>query len=258
MNLLDFSIIEIKAFILILFRVSGILFAAPIFGSNLILSRTKLGFSLFLSIILFSMTPYQAQNLPNNLILYVIIIFKEIFLGILFGYISFLIFIGIQFAGQFIGTQMGFGIVNVLDPQTRTQMSIIGQFKFLLAMLVFLSINGHYFILECLFQCFQVIPLGKIIIPGELKEELIKLSSYIFIYSVKLGAPVIISLFITEISLGIIARTVPQMNIFIVGFPLKIGLGLFALAISLPLWAEVFKKLVHEISLYWEQLLTVF
>lgn len=256
--LLEFSVNEIKAFILVFFRISGIILAAPILGSNLVLSRMKMALAFILAIIIFPTLSYQTHLLPNHVFSYLVIVSSELFLGLVLGFLFHILFIGIQFAGDLIGMQMGFSIVNVLDPQSSLQLSIIGELKFFTAMVLFLVMNGHYVIIEALFSSFQIVPVAMVKFQPELQIKLIEMTGWVFVYLFKIGAPVLMTLYITEIAMGIIARTVPQMNIFIVGFPLKIGLGLLALLLALPIWSHVFQKLVETFATQWQALLLGF
>jgi flagellar biosynthetic protein FliR len=146
-------------------------------------------------------------------------------------------------AGELIGVDMGFGIVNIIDPMSGEQVSLIGQYKYILSLLLFLIINGHHFLLNALRGSFLAIPLGAANFRGMITDQIIFMSTEIFKIAIQISGPALVALFLTTFVMGIIARTVPQMNIFIVGFPLKIFVGLFMLAISLPLFVYVFGKL---------------
>ena len=137
---------------------------------------------------------------------------------------------------------MGFGIVNVYDPQTSRQIPIVGQFYSYIAMMIFLAIDGHHFLLEGLFKSFKTIPLTSASFKSGIVEINMTMMSSMFISAIKIGIPVIVTLLLTSIALGLVARAVPQMNVFFVGMPLKIGMGMLALSFSLPLFAYVFRN----------------
>ena len=139
---------------------------------------------------------------------------------------------------------MGFGIVNVIDPMSPGQVSIIGEFNYLIAVLLFIVIGGHHMFIEAIAESYQVIPLGTAVFEGALSQKLVELSTGVFIIAVKFSAPIMATLFLMYVSLGIIARTVPQMNVFLVGFPVSIAIGLSVLALSLPFFASLFIKLM--------------
>jgi flagellar biosynthetic protein FliR len=134
--------------------------------------------------------------------------------------------------------------MEVIDPNSSQGVSIIGQFQFILALLIFLAIDGHHLLINAVVQSFAIVPLGHVAISGATAEIMTRICVDIFAIAVKLSAPVIVTLFLTDVALGIIARTVPQMNVFIVAFPLKIGAGLLILAASLPFFNYVLGKLI--------------
>ena len=143
---------------------------------------------------------------------------------------------------------MGFGIVNVIDPQSSNQISILGQFLNIMAILILLSLNGHHVILNGLLHSFDVVPLGGVTLAAPVMEKLMAMSAEIFVVAVKISAPILVALFLISVAMGILARTVPQMNVFIVGFPVQIGVGLTALTVSLPLFYLMMERIVHTLG----------
>ena len=221
-------------FFLILLRVGAIVWTVPVFGSRSIPFLFKAGLAVAISVILFPILKLNEISLTPGVIPFGIGVVSEIVLGITIGFSVKLIFCGIQLAGQLAGFQMGFAIVNVMDPITSDQASIIAQFNNLIAMLIFLCINAHHWFLRGVVESFRLVSPFGFQFSGSLMEYLTRLGGNMFIVAVKVGAPVIIALLITSVALGLVARTVPQMNVFIVAFPLKIVVGLLFLAFSLP------------------------
>ena len=166
-------------------------------------------------------------------------------MGVVLGFAVLLLFMGIQFAGQLAGLQMGFGIVNVIDPQSQDQISIIGQFLNILAILLILSLDGHHIILNGLMASFDTVPLGGVVLKASIVQKMIVLTSELFTIAIKISAPILISLFLVSVAMGVLARTVPQMNVFIVGFPVQLAVGLFVLVASLPLFRILLVKSLH-------------
>ena len=154
-----------------------------------------------------------------------------------------LLFTGIQLAGQIIDIQMGLGMVNIIDPVTSTQISVMGQFYYLVATLVFLAVNGHHILLRAVVYSFSVIALGQAHFTSTVGNEMMYLFSKVFFIAFRVGAPVIGSLFITNLALGIIARTVPQMNVFIVGLPLNMAVGLIIVAMSMSFFVYILQDM---------------
>jgi len=169
-------------------------------------------------------------------------------MGVALGFAVLLLFVGIQFAGQLVGLQMGFGIVNVIDPQSSNQVSIIGQYLNILAVLILLTTNGHHMILKGLVSSFDVVPLGGVELKASVAAKMIVLTSQAFIVAVKIAAPILLSLFLVSVALGILARTVPQMNVFIVGFPVQIAVGLTALIVALPMFFVLLGRLMGSLE----------
>lgn len=240
---------NILVFLLTVFRVAGLFAIAPIYGHRTIPTRLKLIFSLLIAYFMFSYTGAAELDLNLGLLSLGLLAAKEFLFGVILGFLFQIVFLGVQFGGGIIGYQIGFALVNVIDPSTSTNISIISQVKLLLATLIFLMMNGHHFILQALFESYKLVPLGGITFSSIMAEGIIRFAGQTFSIGIKLAAPVVVTLFITDVCLGIIARTMPQMNVFIVGFPLKIGIGLFILGTTLPLFSYVFTKLYEAMSI---------
>jgi flagellar biosynthetic protein FliR len=177
----------------------------------------------------------------------------EILLGISIGMAVNLIFVGLQMAGQISGYQMGMALARVMDPSAGQQVPLLAQFFQLFAFLIFLTINAHHWFLMALADSFQLVPPFGFKISGSLIEQLIQVAGNMFVIAIKVGAPVIAALLLTSIAFGLIARTVPQMNVFFVAMPLKIIIGLLFIGFSLPYLSSflkaVFKTLGNTIFL---------
>ena len=174
-------------------------------------------------------------------------LFREIILGAAIGLAVKIFFAAAQLAGQTVGYQMGMAIANVMDPATSAQVPILAQFNNLIAVLIFLVINAHHWFIRALAESFNRIPLGGFDFSPAVFEHLIRLSSTMFLVAVKIGAPVIVALLLTSVALGLVARTVPQMNIFMVAMPLKIVIGLVFLGICLPHMVSFLRQLFHHL-----------
>ncbi len=238
---LDISVAQFQVFLLLFIRTIGIVAVSPVFGHRIIVSQAKAGLALVLAMVLFPAVPVTLAA-TTDLLPYFIVAVKELVMGMMFGFVARLVFIAVQFAGEVIGIDIGFGVVNIIDPLSAEQISIIGTFKNLIALVIFLMIDGHHIVLQGLAASFEMVPLGGIQLTEMLGRSLIAMTSEVFVMAIKLSAPVIAALFLTSLALGIIARTVPQMNVFIVGFPLKIAVGMGMLMLSLPLFQVVLVK----------------
>jgi len=243
---IDQRAIEILS--LVFARISMVIAVIPVFGSANVPIPVKVGLSAFLSIIVYSFS--EPIGIPEVLSVTELLglIIKEGIIGLLFGFITGLLFYGIQFAGHFISFQMGFAMVQIIDPQSQERVPIIGQFYFIMAILLFLIINGHHLILTGLVESFRIVPIGTGILSGELTALLIKLTGDVFVLALKIASPILVTLFLTDVMMGIIARTVPQMNIFFVSLPLKIGMGMILVITTLSLFPLLIEKLVREVG----------
>ncbi len=231
---------QIETFILIFLRVSAIIITIPILGNRSVPMRLKGGLSVVVALLLVPFVQYNA--VPIKLPLLVIKMCGEVLIGIVIGFAGQILFAGVQLAGQLVGFQMGFAIVNVVDPVSSSQVSIIAQFQYLLALLIFLAVNAHHIFLYAIAESYQLIPPLSFHYSGPLMESILELSKDIFVVAIKTGAPVIAMLLFTSVGLGLIARTVPQMNVFIVGFPLKIAMGLIGIGLTLPYFVKILES----------------
>ncbi len=246
MTIFNISLPQLQIFFLIFLRVGAIMMFIPVFDSRNIPVLFKAGLAFSVSILLFPIL--KLDNIPfiTSAIPFGIGVVGEIMMGAVIGLSVRLIFAGIQLAGQLSGFQMGLGIANVMDPVTSAQISIIAQLNNLMAMLIFLTINAHHMFLRALAESFRLIPPFDVQFSNSLIEHLISLSGNMFIIAIKVGAPVIVALLLTNVAFGLIARTVPQMNIFLVAMPIQIVVGLLFLVFALPYLLPFFRQLFNE------------
>ena len=232
---------QLQMFFLIFLRVGSILMTMPIFKGKSIPVLFKVGLALATSMALFPIL--KLENFPafTDLAPFAIGIFGEILLGISIGLAVSFIFAGLQLAGQLVGYQMGMAVARVMDPATNRQIPLLGQFNELFALLIFISINAHHWFIRALAESYQLVPPFGFRISGSLIEQLVGMAGNMFVIAVKLGAPVIAVLLLTSIAFGLIARTVPQMNVFFVAMPLKIAVGLLFMGFCLPYFSSFLK-----------------
>ena len=240
-SIFDITQIQLETFLLSLFRLGGIIAVAPIFSHKTFPIQLRFAFSMILAILIFPFAKPNGFVPPSGLLELLGVGLTEFLLGALIGFMFLMLLIAVQFAGGIIGFQVGFAIVNVIDPTTSQNVSIIGQFYFLLATLLFLLMNGHHVILSAVLDSFKLVPIGAVKFHLAGAKELIRLSAGVLVIGVKIASPVMLVLFLTEATLGILTRTIPQMNIFIVGLPLKIAIGLLVVGMTLPIFAYVFQ-----------------
>ncbi|MFH1139703.1 MAG: flagellar biosynthetic protein FliR [Pseudomonadota bacterium] len=228
------------AFCLILLRVSTILFLMPIFGSNLVPNEIKMAFALILSLALLPVVKVNVDVFPTVLGGFIPLVLGELFMGLTLGMMARAVLESVQLAGQYIGFQMGFAIANVIDPQSGAQASVISQLAYIMATLIFLALNGHHFILTALVESFELAPAGSPLPNPIVFDTAVQSLANLFIIAIKIGAPTLALLFFAKVAMGIVSKTVPQLNVLFVGMPLDIVLGLFLFGISLSFFVAVF------------------
>ena len=248
MLLFNLPLQQIQTFFLIFLRVGAIIMAIPLFDTQSLPVLVKAGMALAVSVLLFPMITAGSQVMPVDPVLFGLRIAGEIGIGVTIALAVKLVFTGIQMAGQIAGFQMGFAIANIMDPATSDQIPILSQFNNIVAILIFFAINAHYWFLKALVESYQLIPIFGFNFKGLIVKQLVALTSGMFIIAIKIGAPVIAALLLTNVTFGLIARTVPQMHIFIVAMPVKSIVGLLFLGFALPYVVEVLKIIFNDLG----------
>ncbi len=241
-----FGILDFIMVILIFIRVSAALVTAPIFGSKIVPLIPKLFFSLVIAYVVYlTIDRNSISSVPTGWML-IILSIKEVITGMIMGFMLQFVFWGVSYAGTLIGFDMGLTMAEVFDPSSEDNTNIIGQFLYYGAVMVFFIINGHHYVISSLKYSFSVIPLGKFTLTKPVYDLIVLYSASIFIIAVKIAAPIIVSFFLINIAEGIVARIIPQMQVFFVTQPLKIGIGLLLLASITPLYIYVIKNLLQD------------
>lgn len=247
-DFLTYGTEKLQLFLVVMLRTSGLFLLAPILGNKSVPKMARVGmvvmFAIIMVMALGTVTVPEVSSLSQLLA----VAFKELFVGLIIGFVFMLVFLAVQGAGSLVGYQIGLYLATAIDPTTQSQSSIVGQFWMLMAMLIFLAINGHHLIIRAYADSFTVIPPGFIAIDGSVGEMIIKYTAYLFVIALKVASPVIVTLFLTDVALGTVAKMMPTMNVFFVGFPIKIGVGLAVLAMSLPIFSYVLEKAIHYLD----------
>ncbi len=250
-NPFTFALLRFQAYLLVLMRVGAMLFVAPVFGGSTVPTQTKILFSLMLSLILLPMTVVPAGAVALDAVPLAWLGINEVLVGLVMGVALVFIFAAIQYAGQIIDFQMGFAIVNLIDPTQDVQIPIMGFFHFLVAILIFLAIDGHHLIVRALVDSFTIAPIMTAGFSGLVVGGIAKAFGDLFIVAMRIAAPTIAVLMLYNASLGIIAKTVPQINLLIVGFPVRIALGMIVVGLSmaffLPYLSSAFDLMIENV-----------
>jgi len=246
-----FTILRFQAYLLIFMRVGAMLFVAPVFGGGMVPTQTKVLFSLMLALILLPMAQLPPDFLPLEIVPLAWLAINETLVGLVMGVSLVFIFAAIQYAGQIIDFQMGFAIVNLIDPTQDVQIPIMGFFHFLIAILIFLAMDAHHWIIRALVDSFGIVPLMTAGFSGLVIGGIAKAFGDLFVVAMRIAAPTIAVLMLYNASLGIIAKTVPQINLLIVGFPVRIALGLIVVGLSMtffqPYLSTAFDLMIENV-----------
>ncbi|MGE5701213.1 MAG: flagellar biosynthetic protein FliR [Clostridia bacterium] len=244
---MDIFLQIVPIFLLVFVRITAFLVSAPIFSNRGVPNQFKIGFAFMVALISFTyVTVKEPLTLDLTFALYVI---KEALIGVFLGFLCQLFFYAIQIAGGMIDMQMGLAMANVIDPRTGTYIPITGNFKSILATLYFLSINGHHVLISGILHSYQMVPIDRIWVPLNSEQMLwfiMNVFEYMFTSAFLMAAPIVVSLFLVDLSLGIIAKSVPQFNIFVVGLPIKLLAGFLLLIVVMPAFFMVLSGLFEH------------
>ena len=247
MDIFNLNYAEFERFLFVFFRVGALMLFVPVFGSRQVPSSMKIGFSLFLAIAIFPLVQDRPLPEPQGIFELSTFLIADVTIGLGIAFITRLIFTAVQIAGTVVDFQMGFGVVNVIDPQTDTQVSVTSQFHNIIAVLIFLAVDAHHFIIQAIVESFLIINPAEINFADITPGYMLHLFSGTFTTAVKIAAPIMAILFFLSVGLGLVARTVPQMNVFIVGFPLQIGVGLLMVGLSLTFFGALVQQQMFDL-----------
>lgn len=233
MDLFNYNPHVVLSFILTMMRVSIIMFMLPIFSTNNIPVLVKGAVTIVFTLAVFPSLSLSGADMPPHPFDFALMALGEAFIGLVLGMAINFLFMGIQSGGELLGFQMGFTMINFADPLTGNNTGISAYFLWMTALLTFLALDGHLYMIKGFAESFQILPLGALVIKESLLWNILNLSAGIFVLALKIAAPVMTAIFCVETALGLIARTSPQIHIMEFGFPIKIGVGFFFLGLLL-------------------------
>jgi len=253
---MDFPWFDIQHIIvasLVLLRVGTMIILLPVLGHQLIPMQIKIGLIILLSLLIFPLVENQVPNIPINPLVFATIAMQEMLIAAALALFAQLIFTAAQFAGQLMSFQMGMTVANVFDPVTHSQQSILSQMAITLAMLLWIIVSAHHMFIHALIDSFTLFPIDQAWhFPALL--DLTDAAARMFILSLKIAAPIMLLLTFVYIALGLLARAVPQIQVFFVSFPLTVGLGLLTFAFGMPamiyLMGDAFVSLSGQLPLF--------
>jgi flagellar biosynthetic protein FliR len=239
-----------------LIRIAAVIGSMPSIGTRSVPARIRLILALCITAVVVPLLPPPpAVDLMSAEA--VLITVQQVLIGVIMGFSLRLIFAAIDFAGTFLGQQMGLGMAAMIDPQNGTQSPVIGQFYVMLATLLFFSLDGHLLCLQALAGSFHTIPVGVEGISRAGLEMIVKWSGDLFLYAALIALPTTTALLIVNLGYGILARTAPQLHIFAVGFPITIIAGILLTSLSLSHLPENVSRLMEVVFELVGQMLSV-
>ncbi len=253
-----FSIYHWEYYLVILVRVMGVMAYAPIFGNMNVSRRARLFIGVAIAYAMVAIHPYEPLNYTTFLE-YTIILLKELVVGLTMGFTSNITMTIINMAGQFIDREMGFSMVSNFDSNFNTETTITAQFYEMLVMVIMLCSNMHYYILSALADSFDLIPVGQVAIDaGLLYDTMIEYILAYFVIALRICLPILIATIITSVVLGVLAKTAPQMNMFVVGIQLKIFVGFAVLFVTLQFLPTVTNYVYEQMQIIVEKVMQAF
>jgi flagellar biosynthesis protein FliR len=230
------SIIQTQLFFLVLSRILAAIVFVPVLGGRSVPNPVKIGFGLVLSMVISPTLPQPTNTEALSAIAYGFAMAQEVLIGALSGYAALLTFSALQMAGHLMGIVSGFSAANVLNPALEDNGTAMDQMFLITAVLVFLVINGHHLFLIGLQRTFDLVPVNSAL-PTLSLPNILRMTSQFITAGVQMAMPVVGTLLLTDLTLGLLARVAPQVHVFFLGIPLKIGIGLIALAFTIVMLA---------------------
>ena len=250
----------VGVFTLVLVRMSAFFAISPVFGTRNVPMQAKAGLAFFITLVLTPMvavTPEGTLYSGYSLSELVLIIVKEFMVGAALGLIAVFIMAAVQVGGMFIDMQLGFAMANVFDPMTGTSSPLTGQFKYSLAVLLFLGMDGHHGLLTGLLQSYTFVPVGGFTVSGNLTTAFLETFGLMFLIGMKIAVPIVTALFLTDVGFAILSRAVPQMNVFVLGMAVKVIVGGLMLIVVMPAFVYLLRQMFHSMYAQMDALLRV-
>lgn len=238
----------LPGFVMVLFRISGIMVVAPFFGSAGVPGKVKVGLSLILAIALWPVLGQQ-MFVPPTLPAIIAAALAELLVGLTIGLSVAIIFAGVQLAATTISQQMGIGLADVFNPEFGESSDVLGVLSYWVGLMIFLAIGGHRMLIGSLLDSFVLIPPGGFVVNDKVIGLLAGALSSAFVMAFKMSLPVVLALFLASIALGLINRTVPQLNILTAGFAIRTSVGMLLVAATIVAMMAVFLGTIEQAML---------
>lgn len=243
---------QLMVFSLLFGRVGAVVMSAPPYANKHVPPLAKIGLAIALTMVLFSPAMVSTTEVPNQPILFILAMAREIIVGLLIGFVTLLFFTVFQMAAHLIGAQMGFGIATILDPMSSVETSLMEQFYSVLTILIFLALDGHHWVIISLQRSLDAVPLNGLVLEPAI-GRLTDLAYKLLTTGITISLPVVGALLLVDVALAVMARIVPQLNVFFLGMPAKVLIGLLLLMFSLtalmPTARRLFSGIIDSVGM---------
>lgn len=245
---IDLSVLEhwVGQFLLPLFRIGGFLMVMPIIGTQFVPVRARLALALVMTAVVVPVLPAIPEIDPVSLSAWIEVI-KQILVGAALGFVLMLMMEGFAVGGQLIASQMGLGFASMTDPANGTSVVVLGQFYLMLVMMMFLAMNGHLVVFDILIQSFTTFPVGSEIFGPDVFWRIALAGSWLFSAGMLMAIPAVTAILVINFAFGIMTKAAPQLNIFAIGFPFTMVVGIFIAWIGLSGFMGQYQIIAHQV-----------
>ena len=257
---MEYFVYHFQVFLLIMVRMTSMMVVAPFFSSGVLPFKIRTIFSFLITIVIFPVIAVKGYKITGDMGQYTLLILQEVTIGLFIGFLVSVIFSAFQLSGQYFAVQIGFGINEVLDPLGQISIPLVGQLKNLIGLLVFMAIGGHHFLIRAVYRSYELAPVFRL--EGKAANEFMKFLAYtfsgMFVVALKISVPIVATVFLVSVSMGILAKAAPQMNIMMLGFPFKIVVAFGVMILTVPLIIRIMQvtlersfNFISKVLIYW-------
>lgn len=254
---LAFTVEQLEFYLLVIVRISAFIVTAPFLSNVNIPRQVKTGLAVFLGLVAAGTVKYEPLEYIG-VIGFAGVIMKELVVGLALGYIASVCMYIVNFAGQFVDMEIGLSMANMMDPSTRIQSTITGNYYSYMVMFMMFATNMHYYVIEAILDSFKLVPVGRVFIHGEMYKIAVKFMVDYFIIGFRIVLPVFAAILLINIVLGILVRVAPQMNMFVIGMQVKIFVGLIILLLVVEMIPTVADFIFEEMKTMMQLIIEAF
>ena len=231
---MSFSLQQLEFFLTIVVRMSGFIFTAPFFGLRNVPLRVKVGLTMAMAVVMFSVLPYEPLEYAG-VIGFALLIVQELLCGLILGFVANICYQILAFSGQILDMEIGFSMVNEMDPVTSAQVTVSGNLYSYAVMLMLMITYMHHYLLEALIDSYSIVPIGKTALNPMIYSVVVKLVGEYFVLGFRIVLPVFAAMLIVNSVLAILARVAPQLSMFVIGIQLKVLVGLAVMVVMIKM-----------------------